>query len=156
MGLLAMPVWAEEEQQQLLPEDDTEILDTDQKQYPPLKPPNLYNEPKEYAHLPYDNDGLKSCLELDDEINAILPATYRYIPGFYEDSYNAGSIWLGTTDASSGVILSGFIREVPIWYYYLGYSAYKRHTEEQRIRDSGNRIEVLRRVKARKRCYESY
>lgn len=109
---------------------------------------------KAQAAQPGPDDYQKSCLVLDDEITMLLPLTYRYVPGFYDDPKNAFAIWSGTLGLLT--LTSKEFYDVPLWYGYLGFSGYKRYAEEERIFKTNLRIEALRRVKARKRCFESF
>lgn len=109
---------------------------------------------KAQAAQPAPDDYQKSCVVLDDEVTMLIPLTYRYVPGFYDDPYNAFSIWMGTTGALAVTAIE--VLDVPLWYGYLGFSGYKRYAEEERIYKANMRIEALRRVKARKRCFESF
>lgn len=109
---------------------------------------------KAEAAQPSPDDYQKSCVVLDDEVTMLLPLTYRYVPGFYDDPYNAFSIWMGTVGVLT--VTDVEVLDVPLWYGFLGISGYKRHAEEKRIHKANMRIEALRRVKARKRCFEVF
>lgn len=117
---------------------------------------NLY--PKPQAPTPSAGDSQKTCVALDDEIVALTPLTYRLVPDFYDDPKNAAIIWLTTTK----VVLFDFfpdnapLTEIPLGYSLLAYPGYKKYKEEERIRLASQRIDVLRRVKARKRCFEVF
>lgn len=84
----------------------------------------------------------KSCVELEREMLAITPLTYSYKPGFYDNPYQGGSLFLGT-------LFSPAFYLFPAYDYYLGYR------ERARIIPAENRIETLRRLKADKHCFES-
>ena|GEM_PF-3526139 len=117
---------------------------------------NLYPKPR--APTPSVGDSQKTCVAIDDEIVALTPLTYRLVPDFYDDPKNAAAIWLTTTK----VVLFDFfpdevpLTEIPLGYGLLAYPGYKKYKEEERIRLASQRIEVLRRVKARKRCFEVF
>ena len=110
---------------------------------------DLYPEPK--APPVFAIDTTKSCVALDDEIVAMIPLTHRTVPDFYNDPVNAAAIFLGTTS----LIIDVTVRDVPIWYGFLGYSGYQKLKQEDRIRRANLRISSLRRVKAKKRCFET-
>ncbi len=94
------------------------------------------------APAAHKDDSNLSCAQLDKEIRALLPLTYSYRPGFFENPYQGAAITLGTTVASPFLLF-------PVYDYYLGYR------EQKRIIPSENRIEWLRYQKAEKHCFES-
>jgi len=120
-----------------------------------LSLPNLYPEPQ--VPTPRAGDSLKTCVALDDEIVGLTPLTYRTTPDIYDDPKVAAAIWLGTTNMVLLNILPEEIplTDIPLAYAYLAYPAYKGYKEEERIRRVSLRIESLRRIKARKRCFET-
>ncbi len=82
-----------------------------------------------------------SCQELDRQIAQLMPQTYSSKPGFYEDPYHGAAIW-------GGVLLA------PAALGYLPYSGVVEYEEYSRIQNAQSRIEALRYLKARRRCYE--
>jgi len=110
---------------------------------------DLYPEPKTPPVFAVDAE--KSCVALDDEIVALIPLTHRTVPDFYNDPVNAAAVFLGTT----GLIIDVTVRDVPIWYSFLGYTGYQKLKQEDRVRRANLRISSLRRVKAKKRCFET-
>ena len=110
---------------------------------------DLYPEPQ--MPTAFEVDTAKSCIALDNEIVAMIPLTHRTVPDFYNDPVNAAAIFLGTT----GVIIDVTVRDVPIWYSFLGYTGYQKLKQEERVRRANLRIDSLRRVKAQKRCFET-
>ena len=109
---------------------------------------DLYPKPK--GPTSFTADFEKTCVALDDEVVALLPLTYRTVPDFYDDPYNAAAIWLGT----ASLIIDVTVLDVPLWYGYLGYSGYEKFKQEERIRRANLRIGSLRLAKAKKRCFE--
>lgn len=87
------------------------------------------------------DDLAKSCRDLEHELAALEPMTYSYKPDFYDDPVQGTAFWVGTT---------------VFWPVYgaLGYTAYYEYQENERIYKAQDRIEVLRRLKAEKRCFE--
>ncbi|MEW8497087.1 MAG: hypothetical protein AB2699_01165, partial [Candidatus Thiodiazotropha taylori] len=67
--------------------------------------------------------------------------TYSAKPAFYEDPYAGASIFVGAVWAPGALA-------------YLGYSGAAEFYEQDRVSEAQNRIEALRRMKARLRCYE--
>ena len=120
-----------------------------------LSLPDLY--PKPQTPTPQATDTVKTCVALDDEIVGLTPLTYRTVPDFYDDPKVAAAIWLGTTNNVLLTLLPEEIplTEIPLAYAYLAYPAYKGYKEEERIRRVNLRIESLRRLKAKKRCFET-
>ncbi len=86
-------------------------------------------------------DAALNCRQLDQAIAALENDTYSAKPGFYEDPYTGASIWIGAIWAPGALA-------------YLGYSGVAEYYEGDRVSDSQNRIEALRRIKARQHCYE--
>ncbi len=86
-------------------------------------------------------DAALNCRQLDQTIAVLESDTYSAKPGFYEDPYHGASIWVGAIWAPGALA-------------YLGYSGVAEYYEDDRINDSQNRIEALRRMKARLHCYE--
>ncbi len=101
----------------------------------------LYPRPQPISLPAADQE--KSCVRLDREIAALLPLTYSYQPGFYDDPRTGAAIWVGTL-------------YFPPAYALAAYSQVESYREGARIRDVRQRIEVLRGIKARKRCFEPY
>ena len=83
-----------------------------------------------------------SCGDLEREIARLQPLTYSYQPGFYEDPYQGAAVTIGTTMFMPAYFASGFI-------------AYLDFQEKGRIISAEEKIELLRRLKAEKRCFES-
>jgi len=92
--------------------------------------------------LPQGKDEAMNCIELEREITALAPLTYSYKPGFYENPYQGGAILLGTTIAQAFYLY-------PVYDYYLDYR------EQARIIPAEDRMELLKRMKADKHCFES-
>jgi hypothetical protein len=88
-----------------------------------------------------EGDAKLTCDELNLEITRLSPQAYSAKPGFYDDPLHGASVWGGAVWA-------------PGLWAYLPYSGVAEYTEQQRIRDSMNRIEALRYLKARRRCHE--
>ncbi|MET0090376.1 MAG: hypothetical protein ABW068_10220 [Candidatus Thiodiazotropha sp.] len=86
-------------------------------------------------------DAALNCRQLDQAIAMLENDTYTAKPGFYEDPYTGASIWIGAIWAPGALA-------------YLGYSGVAEYYEDDRIGDSQNRIEALRRMKAQMHCYE--
>jgi hypothetical protein len=99
---------------------------------------SLYPHPPAPAIRPADRD--LSCAQLDREIAELEPLTYSYKPGFYQDPAHGAAIWGGAL--------------APPVAGYLIYSGVAEYYDEERMLDARNRIEVLRRLKAYRRCYE--
>ncbi|HEB95684.1 MAG TPA: hypothetical protein ENI96_04545 [Sedimenticola thiotaurini] len=83
-----------------------------------------------------------SCIELDREITALTPLTYSYKPGFYDNPYQGGSLFLGT-------LFSPWFYLFPAYDYYLDYR------EQARMIPAEERIETLLRLKADRHCFDS-
>lgn len=103
-------------------------------------PFQLYRTPA--VPEPTGREQTLSCNALEREIARLTPDTYSYQPGFYEDPYHGASIWIGTTILMPAYALSGYVE-------------YLRYQERGRIISAEDRIEMLRRLKARKHCFES-
>jgi len=86
------------------------------------------------------DEGL-GCFELEQRIMALIPLTYSGKPGFYDDPYHGASLWGGTLWA-------------PGLWSYLAYSGAAEYAEYSRTRQAQERIEALRLLKAKQRCYE--
>jgi hypothetical protein len=111
---------------------------------------SLYHIPKRLVTMP--DDLKKSCVTLDNEIVELLPLTYSYVPGFFDDPYNGASIFVGTTNILDlNVTLKV---QFPLTYAFLVYYGYEKYKERERQVLVHNRIETLRRAKASKRCFE--
>jgi hypothetical protein len=82
-----------------------------------------------------------SCRQLDQQLASLESETYSAKPGFYEDPYAGASIFVGAVWAPGALA-------------YLGYSGAAEYYEQDRVSEAENRIEALRRMKARLRCYE--
>ena len=82
-----------------------------------------------------------SCRQLDQQLASLETDTYSAKPGFYEDPYAGASIFVGAVWAPGALA-------------YLGYSGAAEYYEQDRVGEAENRIEALRRMKARLRCYE--
>ncbi|MES9940115.1 MAG: hypothetical protein ABW104_00950 [Candidatus Thiodiazotropha sp. 6PLUC2] len=82
-----------------------------------------------------------SCRELDQQLATLESDTYSAKPGFYEDPYTGASIFVGAVWAPGALA-------------YLGYSGAAEYYENDRVNDAQNRIEALRRMKAKLHCYE--
>lgn len=80
-------------------------------------------------------DLARDCYSLENEIAALIPLTYSYKPGFYEDFYHGVAINTG------------------VWPVFIvtGVAEYR---ENRRMHLTGKRIEALRGLKARKSCFE--
>ncbi|MDJ0806774.1 MAG: hypothetical protein QNJ78_08060 [Gammaproteobacteria bacterium] len=100
--------------------------------------PVLYPHPPAPIYQPGDQQ--HSCDQLETELATLEPLTYTYKPGFYNDPAHAAAIWGGLF--------------VPPAWGYLGYSGLAEYYDERRIMDARQRIEVLRRLKAYRRCNE--
>ena len=97
-----------------------------------------------YPHPPspvyQEGDRDLSCEQLETELAALEPLTYSYKPGFYYDPAHGAAIWTGML--------------VPPAWGYLAYSGVAEYYDEKRMLNARQRIEVLRRLKAYRRCYE--
>lgn len=67
--------------------------------------------------------------------------SYSYNPSFYDDPVQAAGIWVGTM-------------YYPVYATVL-YGVYSDYMDDRRVISAEDRIEVLRYLKAEKRCYES-
>ncbi len=90
-------------------------------------------------------DLAKSCRELEQEMRVLVPQTYSYKPGFYDDPVHGTALWLGITSTVAPIVSYGIF----------GYSGYVEHQENKRIHTAQDRIGQLRQLKAEKRCFES-
>ncbi|WP_126454290.1 hypothetical protein [Sulfuriflexus mobilis] len=154
-GLLSLPVAAMESD--VVEDNEPQAERINLEEFPPYVLTQKFFDSlyrKAEAAQPGPDDYEKDCMVLDDEVSMLMPLTYRYVPGFYSDPKNAFAIWMGTLGVLS--VTDVEVLDVPLWYGYLGFSGYKRHAEEVRIRKANLRIGALRRVKARKRCFESF
>jgi hypothetical protein len=88
-----------------------------------------------------DHDKGLDCRQLDEKIALLENNTYSAKPSFHEDPYTGASIWIGAVWA-------------PGTLAYLGYSGVAEYYEQDRVQNAQNRIEALRHLKARLRCYE--
>jgi hypothetical protein len=88
-----------------------------------------------------ERDREKSCRELEYELASLEPMTYSYQPDFYDDPVQGAAFWVGT------------MKFFPA-YALLGYTSYYGYQENERIFKAQDRIEVLRRLKAERRCFE--
>jgi len=88
-----------------------------------------------------DEELTLTCRELEWAMAAVVPKTYSYRPSFYDDPVQGGGMWIGTM-------------YYPVYATAL-YGVYHDYKEDRRIISAEDRIEVLRRLKAEKRCYES-
>lgn len=88
-----------------------------------------------------EGDHQLSCEALDLEIARLSPQIYSAKPGFYEDPYHGASIWGGAIWA-------------PGAWSYLAYSGVAEYADYNSMQAAQNRIEALRYLKARRRCYE--
>jgi hypothetical protein len=80
------------------------------------------------------------CIQLEAELSALEPLTYSYKPGFYDDPAHGAAIWTGVLASPA--------------FTYLAYSGVAEYYEEQRMHEARERIDVLRRLKAHRRCFE--
>jgi hypothetical protein len=85
----------------------------------------------------------KSCRDLEYELAALQPKTYSYKPNFYDDPVQGTAVWVSATAFW------------PLSYGVLGYTGYYEYQENERIYKAQDRIEMLRRAKAEKHCFES-
>jgi hypothetical protein len=124
--------------------------------YPEYEESVHKEEFSEQSGLPYDfhrynlpvkpDDFLmsRSCEELDQAISYMLPATYSYRPGFYDNPYASAAIW-GSTSSEYG-----FTEHL---WYYLPYSWLIGYLEDGQIHKAYYKVEQLRRAKAMKNCF---
>lgn len=104
---------------------------------PPL--PTLYPGPENIR--PMEPLLRKSCHEIDTEITYLMPLTYDYKPGFYDDPAHGAAIW------------GGAMVHPLLAIGYMPYSGILELQESQRKRAAWYRIELLRRAKQMKNCY---
>ena len=90
---------------------------------------------------PSPDDEQLSCAELDKEITALFDQTYSNRPGLYEDPLNGVAFWVGSLHYWPVAGLGG-------------YSAVLGHLEKRRIHGVERRVELLRRLKSRRHCFE--
>lgn len=86
----------------------------------------------------------RSCEELDYAITYLLPATYSYKPGFYDDNYHGAAVW-GSTVAEFSIFENSWL--------YLPYSWLIGYLEQGKQHKAFYHIEKMRRAKAVKNCY---
>lgn len=87
-------------------------------------------------------DEQKSCVQLDDEIVALVARTYAYKPSFYDDPSNAAAFALGIS--------------VNEWFWaWWAVNEGQRYFVSREVDAVEQRIAALRRVKAKKRCFEN-
>lgn len=99
----------------------------------------IYRQPK--APIPGPKDKTLSCAQLQDAINRLEPLTYSYKPGAYDDPLTGIAV-LGATLVNPVFAVAGGV-EFGGWM-----------VENKRIQPTENRIEVLRRLKAERHCFE--
>jgi hypothetical protein len=91
-------------------------------------------------------DRLKSCMALDDEISLLVTkARYAEKADFYNDPNNAVSAVIGISGLGLG--------EAALLYWI--YAEAERYGIQDRVEAIHRRVDALRRVKAKKRCYET-
>lgn len=98
----------------------------------------LYPHPRSPLYHPGDRE--LTCDQLEAELSTLEPLTYSYKPGFYEDPAHGAAIW--------GSVL------IPPAVGYFAYSGVAEYYDQKRVMGAQQRIEVLRRLKAYRRCYE--
>jgi hypothetical protein len=86
----------------------------------------------------------RSCEELDDAITYLLPSSYSYKPGFYDDNYTGAAVW-GSTVGKFTIFESSWL--------YLPYSWLIGYLEEGKQHKAFYHVEQMRRAKAIKNCY---
>jgi hypothetical protein len=106
---------------------------------PLLAGPSLYPQPLTPQFEAGDEK--LNCREIEEKLTTLQRQTYSAKPSFYEDPYHGASIWAGTIWAPAALV-------------YLPYSGTAEYTEYARIKAAQNRMEGLRQLKARLRCYE--
>lgn len=111
-------------------------------EFDPDKLPRIHRQPKPVK--PEDILMVQSCEELDTAITYLLPATYDYSPGFYNDPYNGAAIW--------GSTISEFSFARHSWLY-LPYAWLIDFFEASKRHDAFYQVEKLRRAKAMKNCF---
>lgn len=99
----------------------------------------IYRQPR--APIPSRGDKDLSCAQLQQAINNLEPLTYSYKPGAYDDPLT-GIAALGGTLINPVLWVAGGV-EFGGWM-----------VENKRIQPTENRIEVLRRLKAERHCFE--
>ncbi len=125
-------------------EDVVEVENTDttkQTDWSKIKLPfDLYRLP--VAPDPSARQQMLTCNDLEREISRLVPLTYSYQPGFYEDPYQGAAVTIGTTIFMPAYFVSGFI-------------SFLEFKENGRIISAENKIELLRHLKAEQHCFES-
>ena len=101
--------------------------------------PSLYPHPLAPRYEPGDDQ--LTCRDLEDRLSALQMETYSDKPGFYEDPYTGASLW------------GGILWTEGAWSY-LAYSGVADYAEYLRTSKAADRMEALRRLKARRRCHE--
>ncbi|NNJ91190.1 MAG: hypothetical protein HKP55_05915 [Gammaproteobacteria bacterium] len=86
----------------------------------------------------------RSCEELDYAITYLLPDTYNYKPGFYDDNYHGAAVW-GSTVAEFTIFENSWL--------YLPYSWLIGYLEQGQQHKAFYHVEQMRRAKAVKNCY---
>lgn len=99
----------------------------------------IYRQPK--APVPGKQDKKLTCAQLQEAINRLEPLTYSYKPGAYDDPLTGIAV-LGATIINPVFAVAGGVE-------YGGWMM-----EKKRIQPAENRIEVLRRLKAERHCFE--
>jgi hypothetical protein len=99
----------------------------------------FYPRPMGPSYRPGDEQ--LNCRQLDEQLARLESDTYSGKPGFYEDPFAGASIFIGAVWAPGALA-------------YMGYSGAAEAYENNRISEAQNRIEALRRMKAKMRCYE--
>lgn len=112
-----------------------------------LVSPGQLAQASDWALYPYPpapdfqvSDRDRSCEQLETELSALEPLTYSYKPGFYQDPLHGAAIWGGLVASPA--------------FGYLAYSGLAEYYDEKRMREARDRISVLRRLKAYRRCFE--
>jgi len=98
-------------------------------------------------NLPVQPDEMlltRSCEELDYAITYLLPETYNYKPGFYDDNYHGAAVW-GSTVAEFSIFENSWL--------YLPYSWLVGYLEQGQQHKAFYHVEQMRRAKAVKNCY---
>jgi len=95
--------------------------------------------------VPYENplpeDYEKGCIQLDQEITELVYSTYIGKPGFNDDQGNALAAAIASFHYSTA-------------FLYWIYNEAEKYGIQERIENIEHRIDVLRLVKAQKRCFE--
>lgn len=106
----------------------------------PLQAVGMLRQPVAITPLP--GDAAKSCIELEREITRITPLSYSYKPHFYNNPYQGAAVMAGTVSS-------------PAFYLYSAFDYFLDYRESRRILSTQDRLEILRRLKAEKHCFES-